>query len=44
MVERFCDIVRSGELDEFWPAISLKNQQVCDAILASARSGDAVNL
>ena len=44
MVERFCDIVHSGKLDESWPAISLKNQRVCDAIMASARSGETVDL
>ncbi len=44
MVERFCDIVRSGTLDDSWPTISLKNQRVCDAIMASARSGEAVDV
>lgn len=44
MVERFCEIVRSGELDPHWPEISLRNQRVCDAILQSARTGEFVEL
>lgn len=44
MVECFCDHVRSGKPDDSWPAISLANQRVCDAILESARSGKSVGL
>jgi len=44
MVERFCDIVRSGSPDASWPAISLATQQVCDAIMKSARSEAVIEL
>ena len=44
MVERFCEIVRSGSLDTQWPDVSLANQIVCDALMQSARSGEAVDL
>jgi|GEM_PF-3394329 hypothetical protein len=44
MVNRFCEIVRSGTIDPYWPEISLANQRVCDAVLLSARSGDVVEL
>lgn len=44
MVERFCEIIRSGSLDPAWPDISLANQRVCDAVLESAGSGEVVHL
>ena len=44
MVERFCDIVRSGQVDPHWPEVSLANQRVCDAILQSAKSGEVVEV
>ena len=44
MIERFCQIVRSGELDESWPQISVAAQRVCDAVNESARSGQVVEI
>ncbi|MCH7728732.1 MAG: Gfo/Idh/MocA family oxidoreductase [Planctomycetes bacterium] len=44
MIERFCEIVRSGELDDTWPNISVANQRVCDAIGASARREEVVEI
>ena len=44
MIDRFCQIVRSGELDDTWPHISIANQRVCDAIAASARQERAIEV
>lgn len=44
MIENFCEIVRSGELDESWPAVSIANQRICDALDKSARSGQVVEI
>ena len=42
MIESFCRIVRSGELESAWPAIAIANQRMCDALGASARTGTVV--
>ena len=44
MIDRFCQIVRSGELDTSWPDISIANQRVCDAIAKSARQECVVEM
>ena len=38
LIEKFSSIVQSGKLESHWPEISLKTQQVMDAVLADARS------
>jgi predicted dehydrogenase len=44
MIHNFCQIIRSGSLDEHWPNISIANQRICDALDKSARSGQVVTL
>jgi predicted dehydrogenase len=44
MVDHFCQIVRSGELDEHWPQITIDNQRVVDALDQSSRSGKVVEI
>ncbi|MGE5194608.1 MAG: Gfo/Idh/MocA family protein [Deltaproteobacteria bacterium] len=44
MIERFCEIVRSGATDSAWPVASIATQRVCDALARSARSGRVVEL
>ena len=44
MIERFCQIVRSGELDASLPAVAIENQRICDAVNASARYRRVVDL
>ena len=44
MIEKFCDIVRSGHLDAAWPSAALATQRVCDAVAHSARIGSIVEL
>ena len=44
MIERFSQIVRSGELDKSWPSESLRVQRVCDALADSARRERAIDL
>jgi predicted dehydrogenase len=44
MIEKFCDIVRSGRLDPAWPAAALATQKVCDALAHSARIGAVVDV
>jgi predicted dehydrogenase len=44
MIEDFCKIVRSGELDERWPKSAVATQRVCDALDKAARSGSVVEL
>ena len=39
MVQRFCEIIQSGELDERWFEESLATQRVVDALLESLKSG-----
>ena len=40
MVESFVQIIRSKELSEYWPQVSLDNQRVIDALMVSARTGN----
>ena len=42
MVRNFTNQAQSGQLDPFWPEISLKTQRVMDACLKSARAGGRV--
>ena len=44
MIENFCDIIRSGQLDPTWPAASIANQRICDALDESARSESVVDV
>ena len=44
MVENFCGLVRGGVPDESWPAVSIANQRICDALDKSARSGKVVEV
>lgn len=44
MVHNFNQIIRSGQLDDHWPAVSIANQRICDALAKSARSGKVVAL
>ena len=44
MVENFCQIVRSNQLDDTWPRVSVDNQLVCDALAQSARRGQIIEL
>jgi len=44
MIDRFCQIVRSGELDDTWPTVSVANQRICDAINTSAREERVVEI
>lgn len=44
MVEAMVKIVQSQCLDDYWPAISLDNQRVVDALILSARTGEKVEL
>jgi predicted dehydrogenase len=44
MIEDFSAIVRSGTLDDRWPAQSIRVQQVCDALSESARHGEVIEL
>ena len=44
MIDAFCRIVRTGELDPFWPSISIANQRLCDLLDQSARSGKIVEV
>ena len=39
LVDAFCQLIRSGNVNHDWLALSLQTQQVCDALLKSARSG-----
>lgn len=42
MFRHFGKIVESGNLEEFWPEISLKTQRLLDALLQSARNGGKI--
>ena len=44
MIDHFCQIVRTGELNDAWPKISIANQRICDALDQSARSGKVVQI
>jgi len=44
MIDRFCQLVRSGTPDASWPTISIANQRVCDALAESARTGKIVEI
>jgi predicted dehydrogenase len=39
LIEAFCDLVRRKNIRHDWLSLSLRTQQVCDALLKSARSG-----
>ena len=39
LVDAFCQLVGSGNVHHDWLTLSLQTQQVCDALLKSARSG-----
>ncbi len=39
LVDAFCDLIRSRKTEHDWLWLSLQTQQVCDALLKSARSG-----
>lgn len=44
MIERFSDIVQSGELEAHWPNVAVNTMRICDALLESNRRGEVVNL
>ncbi len=44
MIENFCEIVRSGKLNDRWPNDAIATQRVCDALDQSARRGEVVEL
>ncbi len=39
LIDAFCQLIRSGNINHDWLTLSLHTQQVCDALLKSARSG-----
>ena len=39
LVDAFCGLIGSGKINHDWLTLSLQTQQVCDALLKSARSG-----
>ena len=42
MIERFSEIVGSGQLDDRWPADAIATMRICDAPAQSARAGQVV--
>lgn len=40
----FAEIVNSGQLDPFWPEVSMKTQLVLDACMRAAQTGEVVEL
>jgi predicted dehydrogenase len=44
MIRNFANQVRSGRLNDEWPELALKTQQVLDACLKSARAGTCLKL
>ncbi len=44
MIENFCDAVRSGNLDDRWPADAITTTRICDALAESARSGRVIDV
>ena len=39
LIDAFCQLIRSGNINHDWLTLSLQTQQVCDVLLKSARSG-----
>ena len=39
LVDAFCQLIRTADINHDWLKLSLQTQQVCDALLKSARSG-----
>ena len=44
MIERFCELVRSGRPDDHWPQFAVDVQRVCDGLSESARAQRIVEL
>ncbi len=44
MIERFSQIVRSGNLEEEWPDVAFNTMRICDALLASHQRKEVVKL
>ena len=44
MIESMVQILRSGELNRFWPQMALDNQRVVDALILSAKDGIKVEV
>lgn len=44
MIDRFAQIVRTGQLDDHWPQISIDNQRVVDALDLSSRKEEVVEM
>ena len=44
LTDAFCDLIRLENINHDWLTLSLHTQQVCDALLKSARSGVAESL
>ena len=44
MIERFSNIVQTGQLDAHWPSVAVDTMRVCDALLESARQGEVKKL
>lgn len=44
LIDAFCDLIWAGKSEHDWLKLSLQTQQVCDALLKSARSGKVESL
>lgn len=44
MIERFCEIVRSGRIESHWVEDAIATQRICEALDRSARSSEAVEI
>ena len=44
MINHFCDIIRSGRLEQQWPDLGINTQRVLNALDYSARTETVVNL
>ena len=44
MIERFSEIVQSGDLETEWADVAVNTMRVCDALLKSDQQGKIVNL
>ena len=44
MIERFSEIVQSGNLEAEWPDVAVNTMRVCDALFESHRRGEIVKL
>ncbi len=44
LTDAFCDLIQSANINHQWLTLSLQTQQVCDALLKSARSGNVESL